>query len=306
MIATNNGSFPPPSPVDGETVDAQELDRRTRGALDAQVSAGCDLVTDGLYRRADPVSHVAAHLGGVVLGESKTGFPGSGRSYRVPVVAGEIAWRKPVLVEDFLFAKTGCPKPVKPVLAGPYTLSQIAVDQAYDDRLAMAMGFAIALNTELKALQEAGATWVQIEEPALLAARQDFPSFTRLWEVLGRGIKLTLCLHLEGGDLGELYPGVTQLKRLGCLSLDCVRGASSLRLFESSPFPAGVRLGLGLIDGTSERVEDPGEIVSLLRATRGLPASDMILLGTASDLGGLSHDAALAKLRALAAARDLA
>ena len=106
-------------------------------------------------------------------------------------------------------------------------------------------------------------------------------------------------------DLG-LYPGITRLKRLSCLSLDCVRGRASLDLLKDAPFPETLSLGLGLVDGRTERVEAPEAIVSVLRSTRGLPPTDRILLGTATDLGGLRPEDAFAKLAALARARDLA
>jgi 5-methyltetrahydropteroyltriglutamate--homocysteine methyltransferase len=305
MIATNNGSYPWKAPGQGESPDGEALDRLTREAIDEQVRAGLDLVTDGLIRRQDPVSHLAGHLAGVALGETRRGFPGSGGAYRVPIVASEIAWEAPILTEDFLFAREGSPKTVKQVLVGPYTLCRVAEDRAYNDPMAMAMAFAIALNAELKGLQAAGLAWAQIDEPALLHNKEDFPTFTRLWEVLGRGVTMRLSLHLEGGDLGGLYPGVTRLKRLSCLSLDCVRGRASLGLLKETPLPADLMLGLGLVDGGSESVENSEAIVSVLRSTPGLPAPERILLGTASDLGGLPADVAFAKLQSLARARDL-
>ncbi len=306
MLATNNGSFPWNTQSAAGPLDGAALDRITREVIDAQTRAGLDIVTDGLARRQDPVSHLAGHLDGVRLGDERHGFPGSGGAYRVPITTGEIAWTKPILAEDFLFAKDGSARPVKPVLIGPYTLSRVAEDRAYGDPMALAMGFAIAINAELKSLQAAGAAWVQIDEPALLLNKEDFPTFTRLWEVLGRGVGVKLCLHLEGGDIRGLYPGITRLKRLGCLSLDGVRGRAGLDVLPDAPFPETLLLGLGLADGGTDRVESPETIASLLRSTPGLPSPERILLGTASDLGGLSPEVAFAKLQALARARDLA
>ncbi len=306
MIATNNGSFPWRTPDTTDRLDGAALDRVTRETIDAQIRAGLDLVTDGLVRRRDPVSHVAGSLKGVAPGEERPDLPGSGGAYRVPVVHSEVAWTKPIVTEDFLFAKGGSARPVKPVLLGPYTLSRVAEDHAYDDPMALAVGFAIALNLELKALQAAGATWIQVDEPAILLAKEDFPTFTRLWEVLGRGVTLRLCLNLEGGDIQGLYPGIARLKRLGCLSLDCVRGRASLDLLRDAPFPETLMLGLGVVDGRTESAESPEAIASLLRSVPGLPPGDRIVLGTASDLGRLPPEAAFAKLRALARARDLA
>jgi 5-methyltetrahydropteroyltriglutamate--homocysteine methyltransferase len=305
VIATNNGSFPWTRPAGETSPDGAVLDRITRETIELQARAGLDLLTDGLVRRTDPVSQVAGHLDGVTLGERREGFPGSGAFYRVPIVAADIAWKGPILCEDFLFARDGSPKPVKPVLTGPYTLARLAEDRAYDDRMALAMALAIALNQELRALQTAGATWLQIDEPALLQSKEDFPLFTRLWEVLGRGIGAEMCLHLEGGDISGLYPGIARLKRIACLSLDCVRGRASLGLLEGTPFPDTLKLSLGLVDGRATRVETPDEIRAVLEETRGLPPSDRLLLGTASDLGGLPVPIASAKLQSLVQVRDL-
>jgi len=305
MIATNNGSFPWRVPGAPDPGDGAAWDRITREVIDAQIRAGLDVVTDGLVRGGDPVTRLTGGLGGIVGGEERAGFPGSGARYRVPVVRSEIAWTRPVVTEDFLFARGGSARPVKPVLLGPYTLSRVAEDHAYGDPMGLAIGFAIALNLEIKSLQNAGAAWIQIDEPAILLERGDFPTFTRLWDILGRGITARLCLHLEGGDVRGLYPGIARLKRLGCLSLDCVRGRGSLDLLSDAPLPDGLLLGLGLVDGDPGSRADPEGIAALLRSVPGLPPRDRIVLGTASDLGRLAPDEASARLRLLAAARDL-
>src|SRR5262249_8244409 len=122
---------------------------------------------------------------------------------------------------------------------------------------------------------------------------------------LGRGVTATLCLHLEGSDISGLYPGITRLKRLGCLSLDCVGGRASLALLDPSAVPATLTIGLGLVDGRAARGETPEESASILRSAAGLPSPERILLGTASDLGALPPEVAFAKLQSLARARDL-
>ena len=305
MLTTNNGSFPWKSAATAAAADGAVLDRITREVIETQARAGLDLVTDGLVRRQDPASYVAGRLEGVTLGGARDGFPGSGATYRMPIIGTEIAWRRPILSEDYLFAREGSSRPVKPVLVGPYTLARVSEDRAYNDPMALAMALAIALNQELRALQAAGAEWLQIDEPAILQAKEDFPLFTRLWEVLGRGVTATLCLHLEGGDVADLYPGIARLKRLGCLSLDCVGGKANLSLLGSAPFPGTLRIGLGLVDGRTQRVETAREIIETLRSSTGLPAPDNILLGTANDLGALPPEVAFAKLQSLARARDL-
>ncbi len=321
MIATNNGSFPwKEMPTgrdlrevlerpDGRTADPDRVrllqDSVTRQIIDEQASAGLDLITDGLVRRGNPMEPFARCLGGLRIGEGRIRYPGRSDLVAQPVAESEIQWKEPVLVEDYLFASRGAPRPVKVVLTGPYTIAHLAEDRVYGDPSSLAMAMAIALNHELRALQAAGATMIQIDEPALLERKGDFPIFTRIWEVLGRGVSATLALHLEGGGIDGLYPGLTRLKRLGCLSLDVISGPESLALFGEHPLPAPITLGLGLVGGRAPEIETPEAIVALVRAAPGLPPEDRLLLGTASDLGDLPRDAAAAKLRSLSRAARL-
>ncbi len=321
MIATNIGSLPwrgGPLADDLEralrghaegTIAPEELqqvqDRATRQAVQAQIDAGLDHVTDGLVRRGDPISHVSRRFAGVTAGEEKDGCPGIRGTYRVPRVEDAIAWSGPILVEDYLFAKEGVDRSIKVVLTGPFTLAKVAEDRAYDDPNALAMGMATALNQEIRALQEAGVTMVQIDEPALLVNKSEFPVFTRLWEVLGRGVTADLALHLPGGDVSGLYPGLLRLKRLAWLSLDLVAGRASLDLFRKHPQLEGPGLGLGLIDSGSESIEDPDALASLIKSTQGIPPPDRLWIGPATDLSGLSHPLALDKLRSAARAARL-
>jgi 5-methyltetrahydropteroyltriglutamate--homocysteine methyltransferase len=319
MIATNNGSFPWRGSQAGDDLEkalsaragaAPEdlrplMDRVTREAIDAQVLAGLDMVTDGLVRREDPIGYVAEGLQGYSPGEKYAPYPGHRRPCRVPVAHSEVGWKEPILVEDYLFAREGMATPVKVVLTGPYTLACFAEDRAYGDRMALATSTAAALNQELRALQAVGVSFIQVDEPALLEHAEDFPTFTRIWEVLGRGLSATLCLHLEGGALGDLYPGVLRLKRLGCLSLDCVAGKDGLGVFSTASLPESMRLGLGIVDGGSERIESPEALADLVRGIRGLPPHDRLVLGTASGLGDLPVQVAAAKLRSLVRAARL-
>ena len=112
-------------------------------------------------------------------------------------------------------------------------------------------------------------------------------------------------LHLEGGSLDGLMSGMARLKRLGCLSLDCVTHPGNLAHLADPALPETIRLGLGLISGASERVETAQELAALVHETPGLPVGDRLVLGTATDLGGLPPAIAAAKIGALAGARAL-
>jgi 5-methyltetrahydropteroyltriglutamate--homocysteine methyltransferase len=321
MITTNNGGFPWHGLPGAEELEqalaggardaaagggARELqDRVSRVAIEAQVAAGCDLVTDGLARRSDPMSDLVAGIGGLEAGPVRDGFPGGGR-YQVPVVRQELTWTAPIFGENYLFGARGLEGRLKVVLTGPYTVAVLAEDRAYGDPMSLAMALATTLNLELRSLQGAGVPWVQIDEPALVARPEDFPTFTRIWEVLGRGVQQTrLALHLEGGPIAPLTAGTGRLKRLGCLSVDCVTVPENLAALAGVALPESVTLGLGLVSGCAPDIEEPAAIAARVRSVTGLPATDRLQIGTGTSLSGLPLATAVAKLKALDAARRL-
>ncbi|HYV84716.1 MAG TPA: hypothetical protein VFB49_02295 [Patescibacteria group bacterium] len=321
MITSNNGGFPwrglPGSDElveamakgdrDGTAADGlRELqDRVSRLAIEAQIAAGCDLVTDGLTRSRDPMSEIVAGIEGLEAGPAREGFPGGGGGYRVPLVRRELAWKSPIFGEHFLFGSQGHEGRLKVVLTGPYTIAVLAEDDAYGEPMALAMALATALNQELRSLQGAGVPCIQVDEPALLGRPEDFPVFTRIWEVLGRGVQTRLALHLEGGPVGTLIAGAGRLKRLGCLSVDCVTVPGNLAALGGAPVPDGVVLGLGLVSGNTADVEDPATIAARVRSTSGLPPAERLQLGTGTSLAALPLATAVAKLKTLDGARRL-
>jgi methionine synthase II (cobalamin-independent) len=316
MRVTNNGSFPwrgtplgdalerlrPAADAGGGDAGWREArDRVARQAVAAQAEAGCDLVTDGLARRDETLADVVTRLQGVEAGPERTDAV-RGR-VRVPIVRNEVAWKEPLLVEDYLFAAAGSKAAVKVVLTGPFTIAHHAEDHAYGEPMALAMALATALNQELRALQAAGCDFVQVDEPALLAHPEGFPIFTRVWEVLGRGIGARLAIHLEGGSIASIATGLGRLKRLGCLSVDCVSHPENLAAAAAAPLHDGALLSLGVVSARPEDPGDPGAVADRLRATPGLPATERLLVGPAADLGGLSFPEAGARLEWLASVR---
>jgi 5-methyltetrahydropteroyltriglutamate--homocysteine methyltransferase len=220
-------------------------------------------------------------------------------------VRAEVAWTGALVAEDYLFAAQGAGRPVKPVLTGPHALATLAEDHAYGDPMALALALAAALNQELRALQAAGASVIQIDEPAIAHRAPEFPLFTRVWELLGRGIQATLVLHLEGADVRGIWPGALRLKRLGCLSVDCVTVPSNLEVLASEAPPPGLALGLGLVGATDGGGETAEAVAGRVRGAAALLAAERLVLGTGPDLGRLDAPAAAARLRALDGARRL-
>src|SRR5262249_1552195 len=100
----------------------------------------------------------------------------SGRPTLVPRVVGPIRRVRPVQVRDVQFLRAHTDGCIKTTIPGPFTMAQQAQNEYYPDRASLAMDCAACVNAEVKALFEAGADVVQLDEPWLRtnpeAARQ--------------------------------------------------------------------------------------------------------------------------------------
>ena len=147
----------------------QAQDDATLIAIRDQERAGLDIITDGEMRRESYSNRFATALEGVDIENPGTALDRSGHPNPVPRIVGKIRRKYPVEVRDaeFLRANTECT--IKMTLPGPFTMSQQAQNDFYDDEEEMALDYAAAVNVEIKDLFAAGADIVQIDEPYMQA-----------------------------------------------------------------------------------------------------------------------------------------
>ena len=268
----------------------------TEEALQEQAEAGLDLVTDGQIRWEDEQTYLARQLGGISLNGLIRWFD-TNMYYRQPVIEGAITWQKPITVDDYRFAAEHSEKPVKAVLTGPYTLARLSVDKHYGSVGALAKAFAAALNQEAKALQEAGATLIQFNEPAILKHKKEFEQFADLCRSLVDGITVETSLYLYFGDAEGIYPQILDLP-FQLIGLDFVMGAKNEALLQSAPFTK--KLGLGIIDARNTKLESVDEIAERIRLLAAGLAPDQIHVSPSAGLEFLPREVAQEKLRRLA------
>lgn len=170
----------------------EEFDRvadgEVRRCVEHQVAAGVDVVVDGEHRRDNFYSFVTDKLDGTKLMslaemldtvEDKSGFeemldtldvPAS--AIKNPTCVGRIARREPLAVDDLRFVQDLTDKPVKITLPGPYLLTRAMwvgafSGKGYGDKTEMGDDVVKILREELIELKEAGAAFVQFDEPVL-------------------------------------------------------------------------------------------------------------------------------------------
>src|SRR2546422_10543557 len=114
-----------------------------KAVLKEQNDAGIDVVTDGQISWYDSQSHIARRLASVEINGLARYFD-TNTYYRQPVVHGAIAWKEPILVDEWKFAQANSKAAVKAVLTGPLTLASLALDKHYRQKKPLAVDLANA------------------------------------------------------------------------------------------------------------------------------------------------------------------
>ena len=70
-------------------------------------------------------------------------------------------------MRDIQFLRRNTDRKAKITLPGPFTMTQQAKNEFYQDDEELAMDFAVAVNQEARDLQAAGADVIQLDEPWL-------------------------------------------------------------------------------------------------------------------------------------------
>lgn len=177
--------------IEGRVSDddfAATAEDATRLAVQAQLRAGVDVVTDGEQRRDNYASFVGGLLDNcqlipltdlLPLVDHPEEFEIELRSLDVPAaevrhpaIFGPIGRSRPLAVPELEFVRTLTANPVKVALPGPYLLTRIMwmeciADRVYRSRDELAEDIVRVLREELHFLLAAGATLVQLDEPVL-------------------------------------------------------------------------------------------------------------------------------------------
>lgn len=195
-------------------------DDAVRLAVEAQLRAGVDVVTDGEQRRDSYASFVGGILDNcqlipltdllpyvsdpVKFEKEMRALDIPAHEVRHPAVFGRIGRSRPLTLNELDFARTLTDKPVKIALPGPYLLTrtmwmECLSDRAYGSREELAEDIVAVLRAELADLLDAGAALVQFDEPVLSEV-----VFAR--ERPGSGGRSFMC-----GALGEKKPVAEEL-----------------------------------------------------------------------------------------------
>jgi len=308
-----------PWKLDGDQLIAGKQDA-LRVALQEQLLAGTDIVSDGEQTRQHFVTTFIEHLNGVDFENRKTVKIRDRYDASVPVVVGPVSRQKPVFVDDATFLRQQTKQPIKWTLPGPMTMVDTLYDDHYHSREKLAWEFAKILNQEAKELEAAGVDIIQFDEPAfnvffdevnawgiacLERAIEGLKCETAVHICYGYGIKANTdwkkTLGTEWRQYEEIFPKL-QVSNIDIISLECHNSHVPMELME---LVRGKKVMVGAIDVANHTIETPEDVAATLREALKYVDADKLYPCTNCGMAPLPREVARGKLQALAAGADI-
>jgi 5-methyltetrahydropteroyltriglutamate--homocysteine methyltransferase len=196
-------------------------------------------------------------------------------------------------------------RPIKITVPGPFTMSQQAQNDFYDDEQAMVLDYAAAVNAEIRDLFAAGADIVQIDEPYMQARPEKARQFgLRGLQAALDGVTGTTAIHICFGYAAIIHvrpEGYSFLPELANapvqqISIETAQSNLDCSVLEKLP---GKTIILGVLDLSDMTVETPETVAARIR--RALPhvPAERIVVAPDCGLKYLPRDVAFGKMCAM-------
>ena len=245
-------------------------------AVDDQIRAGLDIITDGEMQRVDFNLGFYDHIQGIELlpASRMLGPPAHDQRTKYRCVAEITAPRGLSTVAEYRRFREITDAPSKMPIPGPFTLSGcISGGEVYRDRKAVTEALIPIVNAELKALVAAGVKFVQLDEPSF-ACHPDEPDY--FLDVIARsveGVKAYISMHMCFGNYRAravgwrsykpLFPHIVRAN-VNQLALEFAsREMAQIELL--AELPDTMDVAVGLVDVKNTWIEPPDLISERLR-----------------------------------------
>lgn len=284
----------------------QAFDDATILAIRDQERAGLDIITDGEMRRESYSNRFATALEGVDLDNPGVALDRSGEPNPVPRVTGKIRRKHAVETRDVQFLRANTDRMIKITVPGPFTMSQQAQNDFYEDPAEMALDYAVAVNEEIKDLFAAGADIVQIDEPYMQArpekARQyGLAAVRRALE----GVEGRTALHICFGyaalihERPEGYNFLPELADTSVHDISIETAQSNLDCAILAKLP-GKTIILGVLDLSTHEIETPETVAARIRRALPYVPAERLVIAPDCGLKYLPREVAFGKMKAMA------
>jgi 5-methyltetrahydropteroyltriglutamate--homocysteine methyltransferase len=286
-------------------------------------SAGLDVVYDGEQRRSEMYDHAVRHAKGF---ETR----GTVRAFDNKYYTKAAVIQKPVVetaydLEEYEFVRSHTSRQVKVPFTGAYTI----VDWSYDEyyardgallgaparkRAEARQRFGVdaardVVRPNVMGLVEAGADWVQIDEPAATTRPEEVPLVVETFNATREGINARASMHICFSDYTSLFPHIEELEDCYELQLEFSNrdshalgtrpedrpGYDVLSMFRKSAWDG--KVGLGVIDIHSNFIEPPELVRDRILHAAGMLGPERIEVNTDCGLRTRTWEVSYEKLK---------
>ena len=278
---------------------ARAQDELVTEVIKEQEAAGIDVITDGHGRWDDILTPFARQIRGFEIGGLLRWFDNN-VYYRKPICTGALEWGGPASVDAFRFASSVATRTVKAVIPGPVTFARLSIDEHYADHENFVLAIARVLAQEAFELEAAGATVIQIDEPALLDAPEDLKlAQDALYLITSELKSAETVLATYFGDAKRLGPELFDI-RVDGFGFDLISGPENMQLIKE--LPAEKKLQAGIVDARNTKLEDIEALSRQIEELVSIVGDNCLRVSPSSGLEFLPREKARAKLERLAAA----
>jgi 5-methyltetrahydropteroyltriglutamate--homocysteine methyltransferase len=291
LITNAVGSYPKPdylaqarTQFSQGKISREELDKLEKQATEywirLQERVGLDVLVHGEMERGDMVAYFAGEPGGRTINGMKLGGlvrSYGNRYYHKPIIFDKLSWPGPMTVDMWRYAQGLTDRPVKGMLTGAYTMVEWSFDDYYPSRREAVLDMTLVIRREVEELVEAGAKYIQIDEPAIhTRPAEDFNLAVEAMQKTVEGIDCEFHTHICYGEVERIYPDMLRLPvkqiHLAFKNTDF----EYLKLMEKNPYNSGKDLGVGVTDIHTRFIETVDEVKDGIKRTLQLVPAERL------------------------------
>ena len=260
------------------------LRQATAEVVQWQEDLGLDVLVHGEFERNDMVEYFGELLEGFAFTAYGWVQSYGSRCVKPPVLYGDIHRPQDMTVAWTTYAQSLTARPMKGMLTGPVTILQWSFVRDDQPRALTALQLALAIREEVQALEAAGISIIQIDEPAIREGlplrRADWPAYlawaVRAFGVAAAGVRddTQIHTHMCYSEFNDMLPAIAALDA-DVITMETSRSQMEL-LAAFADFQYPNQIGPGVYDIHSPRVPTVEEMVALLEKAQAiLPAENL-------------------------------
>jgi 5-methyltetrahydropteroyltriglutamate--homocysteine methyltransferase len=289
---------------------AEAVRDAVRLAVDDQLRAGLDRITDGEMQRVDFNLGFYAHLVGIepIAPARKWGPPAHDQRDKYRCTSELTAPKGLGVVEEYRRFRAITNAPAKVPIPGPFTLAGcLAEGHVYKDRNAITEALIPIVNAELKAIEAEGADFLQLDEPSFACHPDDPDHFLDVIARTVDGLSAYISMHMCFGNYRARAVGwrsyAPQFPHLGRVNVNQLalefasREMAEVELL--GQLPDSMDVAVGLVDVKNTWVEPASLIADRIRRVLEYVDAERVSITPDCGFSQTARHIAMAKAAAL-------